>query len=282
MIQEIAPHALDLTFPAPLPPQDGDIVLAYDRGGLWCHPTGELFRRRDISEEGQAQLRYLFTIDTTAFYLAEASAIDEQYPLHQVKARYALRTMEPSWQAFGAATGLHLNHWYHTHRFCSACGEAIQHSSSERALVCPQCQFTVYPRISPAVIVAISDGQRLLLSRYANGPTPRWALIAGYVEIGETLEDTVHREVAEETGLKVKDLRYFKNQPWGFSQSLLLGFFAELDGPSEIHLRDGELAEARWFLPQEISPLDNKASLTNTMIAEFIRTHSAPPNPDEE
>ena len=114
-------------------------------------------------------------------------------------------------------------------------------------MVCPECKNIEYPKISPAVIVAVTNGNRLLLSRYARGGYRNYALIAGFAEVGETLEDTVRREVMEEVGLKVKNIRYYKSQPWSFSDSLLVGFFAELDGDDTITLEEEELAEAVWF-----------------------------------
>lgn len=105
-------------------------------------------------------------------------------------------------------------------------------------MVCPQCKNTVYPKICPAVIAAVHDGDRLLLTRYRGRPFKKYALIAGFNEIGESIEDTVHREVMEEAGLRVKNLRFYKSQPWVFTDTLLMGFVCELDG-SEQNYRAG-------------------------------------------
>ena len=127
----------------------------------------------------------------------------------------------------------------------------------------------MYPKISPAVIVAVTDGDRLLMSRYAGRPYGNYALIAGFTEIGETIEDTVRREVMEEVGLKVKNLRYYTSQPWSFSDSLLMGFYADLDGSPEITLDESELAEARWFSREEVPEPKGLFSLTGTMVNAF-------------
>ena len=143
--------------------------------------------------------------------------------------------------------------------------------AAEEELVCPVCGQTEYPKISPAVIVAITNGDKLLMSRYrVNHSTYRgYALIAGFVEIGETFEETVRREVMEEVGLKVKNIRYYKSQPWSFSDTLLMGFYCDLDGEEEITLDSEELALAEWFRRDEIPVEPSRDSLTNEMIIKF-------------
>lgn len=128
---------------------------------------------------------------------------------------------------------------------------------------------TVYPKICPAVIVAVCHGDRLLLTKYAGRSFRRYALVAGFNEIGESIEETVRREVLEETGLQVDNLRFYKSQPWVVTDSLLFGFFAELAGPDCIHLQEEELAEAQWF-PRNALPTDHSSdSLTGEMIEIF-------------
>ena len=117
---------------------------------------------------------------------------------------------------------------------------------------CMDCKNTVYPKICPAVIVAVTDGDRILLTKYAGRTYRNYALIAGFTEIGETVEETVMREVYEEVGVHVKNLRYYKSQPWAFSDTEMIGFFAELDGPDKIKLQEDELSEAGWYHRDEI------------------------------
>ena len=126
-----------------------------------------------------------------------------------------------------------------------------------------------FRKISPAVIVAVTDGDKLLLTRYADRPYRGPSLIAGFVEIGETLEDTVRREVLEEVGLHVKNIRYYKNQPWSFTDTMLVGFYCELDGEAEIHLDRNELCEGVWMARSELSERENDVSLTAEMIEMF-------------
>ena len=136
-------------------------------------------------------------------------------------------------------------------------------------LKCPSCGNMEYPKIMPAVIIGLTHGNRLLMSKYANREFKKYALLAGFAEIGESIEDTVRREVMEEVGLKVKNITYYKSQPWSFSDTLLLGFYAELDGDEEITLDKEELALAEWFEREDIPVKASDLSLTNEMIMRF-------------
>lgn len=187
----------------------------------------------------------------------------------------SLRTDCPREIAFAGVTGYQLASWYESRRFCPRCAHAMVHDERERMMRCPECKLQEYPKISPAVIVAVTSGEKLLLTRYAGRSYKKYALVAGFAEIGETIEETVAREVMEETGLRVKNLRYYKSQPWSFTGTLLMGFFAELDGPDEIKLDEHELAEAVWC-PREEVPEDDGVSLTREMMRVF-REGAIPP-----
>lgn len=126
-----------------------------------------------------------------------------------------------------------------------------------------------YPKICPAVIIGVTDGDRILMSKYAGRTYKKYALLAGFTEIGETVEQTVAREVMEEVGLKVKNIRYYKSQPWAFSDTLLMGFYCDLDGEDKITLDQNELALAEWFERDEIPVEPSRDSLTNEMIIQF-------------
>ncbi len=158
--------------------------------------------------------------------------------------------------------------WDLTNRYCSSCGSPLNASSSEIAKVCPECQLTVFPRINPAVIVAITKDKSILLARNSNFPLH--SVIAGYVEAGESLEETVMRETVEEVGIKVKNIRYFSSQPWAFSYSLMVGFTAEYDS-GEITPDGIEIKEAAWYTKDNLpATLPGPISIARKLLDWFI------------
>jgi NAD+ diphosphatase len=180
-----------------------------------------------------------------------------------------LRQLKSKEICYAVMTGWHLYNWYRSNRLCGCCGTPTEHDTKERMLRCPSCGNLIFPRISPAVIVAVTDGDRLLLSKYAGRAYTRYALLAGYTEIGETIEQTVHREVLEEVGLKVKNLRYYKSQPWGVDGNVLMGFYCDLDGSDAIRIDEEELAMAGWYPRHALPAQDDGISLTREMIRVF-------------
>lgn len=213
---------------------------------------------------------YLFLIQEEKYFLwIPESPLSERAPYHYIPIG-DFRTMQPKDRAFAAITAYQLYRWYQNHHFCGKCGGIMEPDPLERMLRCTGCDHLVYPNIAPAVIVGILDGDRILLTRYAGRGYNRYALVAGFAEIGESLEQTVEREVMEEVGLQVKNIRYYKSQPWSLSGTLLSGFFAEVDGSTEITLDETELSEAVWMTRSDIKDKDDGVSLTREMIQAFI------------
>jgi NAD+ diphosphatase len=188
----------------------------------------------------------------------------------------SLRTLfgrldEAEFQLAGYA--MQLLNWVADNRYCGRCGRAMALEQGDRALVCAACRSTIYPRISPAIIVAVISGDRLLLAHSGRFPGRRlFSVIAGYVEPGETLEDCVRREVREEVGLEVRRIRYFGSQAWPFSGSLMVGFTAEHAG-GEIRVDGREILEADWFPPDRLPEIPGKISIARQLIDWFVGQH---------
>lgn len=163
--------------------------------------------------------------------------------------------------------------WDRTHRFCGQCGAAVEEMTHERAKRCPRCGLVSYPQISPAIIIAVvrqtEAGKRILLARNQRFPPGRFSVLAGYVEPGETLEDCAAREVCEEVGIRIKNVRYFGSQPWPFPNSLMVGFTAEYEA-GEITLQQSELAEAAWFSPDALPNLPPPFTIARQLIEWFV------------
>lgn len=270
MIQDIYPKKFDNAY-RNVSPAPEDYVLVYDGGeAVFMDESRAFFTYADAERlfGSGAEYVYLFSVDETRFFLLKgADAGGFTVRMKPI----GFRDFEPQWLGFAGICGADMARWYESSRFCGRCGARTVHSETERAVLCPGCGKVYYPVICPAVIVALIDRDRLLLTKYAYGTYRRYALVAGYTEIGETLEQTVRREVREEVGLEVKNIRYYASQPWPFSGTELMGFTAELDGRAEICLDRGELSEARWFKREEIEPEGKPKSLTNTLIQAFRR-----------
>lgn len=213
--------------------------------------------------------RYVFRIQETNFFLWLGEVNEEDCGAYCFEPIRLLRYKGVDDLCFAAWTAWHLYVWYRNNRFCGCCSHGTLHDSKERMLRCPECGNMIFPKISPAVIVGVTDGDRLLMSKYAGRDYTHYALIAGYTEIGETVEQTVQREVMEEVGLKVKNIRYYKSQPWGIDGNILMGFFCDLDGEDTIHIDEKELALAEWHHRDAIPEKDDRMTITREMIRVF-------------
>lgn len=273
MIQDIFPHRFSNEFENKALTEKGKICHVYQNEIFLLEEKDSHF----LPEIQNATEGFLFKLDEEPHFLkehneSEKALLQENFPNGKWYNRKALRDLAPKHIAFVSALALQLANWYRMNRYCGQCQTAMQKDSKERMLFCPNCKQQVFPKISPAVIVGIHHQDKILLTKYRNGPTTNYALVAGFCEIGETLEETLQREVLEEVGLKVKNLRYYKSQPWPFTDTLLAGFFCELDGSEKITLEENELALAEWFPRNEIPVKENFTSLTNEMIC-FFKEH---------
>ena len=225
------------------------VLLLDDDGRALATEAGEPFPVMGASlGGGPGASLFLGLKDGMAWFAAHARHHAVQAPSH-----IDLRRAAATWPPFESgvfAMARALLHWQASTPFCSACGGAITFRRAGYIAHCTQCGKDHYPRVDPAVIVAVSDGQRLLLGRQAAWPPRRYSVVAGFVEPGETLEQTVAREVLEETQVRVRTCRYLGAQPWPFPGALMLGFSAE--GEPDPPQVDGELEDARWFTFDEI------------------------------
>ena len=271
MLQQIAPRHLDNQYrPQAIGPgakvcafRDSDILVSLRDGEVilpdWAQLKDEIVRSV-----------YLFSIDETPYFLVELApdaALPEGFGYDSVRAH---RRLHPKYTVYAEMTAWHLYVWYRDNRFCGRCGRPTRHDGKLRMLSCPDCGNSIFPKICPAIIVGVTDGDRILLTKYSGREYKNYALIAGFTEIGETAEETVQREVFEETGVHVKNIRYWATQPWGVDTDLLLGYFADLDGSADITMDREELSLAGWYSRSELDIPADDVSLTNDMIRAFI------------
>ena len=274
MIQDISPKIFHNEYRPDAQPVPGDRFIFLTGGklsaGIDTEKGSVTVPRAEEVIYGAGEPVYMFSIDGTSYYTipgAGPERMPEGYGLHGVRDLFFTQ-LEPKSEVFALFTAFHLIEWYEDSRFCGRCGSPMTRDGRERAMNCPACGNRVYPRLNPAVIVGVLNGGRLLVTRYREGRAPN-ALIAGFTEIGETVEQTVSREVMEEVGLRVKNIRYYRSQPWGMAQDILMGFFCDLDGPEEIHRDASELKFADWVTPEQLVLQPADYSLTNEMMRLF-------------
>ena len=203
MIQDIDPSKFDITFKN-LKPQETDFIIFFNKNGeiLVKAESGRILFPSAKNSPATKQIIYLFSVDEKRYFL-NITQKDFSLAGFSYQGLRELHGTCGNADLLVAFTAYHLWRWYTDNRFCGRCAAELSFSGTERALVCKKCGNTIYPRINPAVIVAVTKGDSLLVTRYRNGYNHN-ALVAGFTEIGETLEQTVAREVMEETGIKVK------------------------------------------------------------------------------
>ena len=264
-------------------PSDEDIVVCFNGNKALIHRTENNELRLPSYKEvltwaevnnwenwNENRTQYVFRLQDVNYFIWWGEGGEPADPSYAYEATMSLRQLTSKNIAFGIMTAWHLFDWYRSNRFCGRCGAKTNHDTKERMMRCPECNNMIFPKIAPSVIVGVTHGDRLLLSKYANRNYTRYGMIAGFTEIGETVEETVAREVMEEVGLKVKNIRYYKTQPWGVTGGLLLGYYCDLDGDDEtITLDQDELAMAEFYPRNDLPAHDDGISLTREMIRMF-------------
>jgi len=272
MIQEIFPHQFDNLYLGDATIDDEDFVLHFQDNALLMRLNGdglELPKGKDFPEIlKQTAHTFLFRLNDHACFLVwDELFVDHSKMIY--KEINFFRLIDQQEIAWASLVSFHLRNWYIQHQYCGKCGTKTQHKLNERALECPECHTVVYPKISPAIIVAIVSNDKILLARNTRFPGAWFSLVAGYVDVGETLEEALEREVWEEVGVTVKNIRYYKSQPWPFSGSMMIGFVAEADETQPIVIDDHEIAEAAWFKRGNLPQHPSTISIAGEMIEKF-------------
>lgn len=253
-------------------PEQGDLILALSGTGVvkpehgWLHnPDSVLF------EQGLSEAVSLGSIEGRDVFVTE---LPDSGVVHQevIALRDALMMMTDA-PADMISTGFQVWQWWRDHRYCGRCGAETGFHPRERAKWCGPCGIPWYPRLAPCVIVVIRRDDRLLLAKSSRTTRNFYSLIAGFVEPGESLEGAVHREVKEETGLDVTNIRYHASQPWPFPHQLMVGFFADYAG-GDLVLQEDELADADWFLPGDTPPVPPETTISGRLIRAMAKEMS--------
>ena len=259
--------------PRTVPPAERSeraLWFAFHRGNLLVEEAAQEARLphcRDLAELGVSTVRdlYLGTYAGTHCYVCElehADALPHGHSMHGLRAIFGM-VEEPL--AVLAGRAFQNMEWDRNHQFCSRCGTPTVARSEERARVCPRCRFTIYPPVTPAIMILIKRGREVLLGRKKEWAPGRFSALAGFVEPGEMLEDTVRRETREEVGVEVENIRYFGSQPWPFPHSLMVAFTADYAG-GEIRPDGVEIEEARFFDAEQLPQLPPSISISRRLI----------------
>jgi NAD+ diphosphatase len=270
MINEITPHIFNNTFNNHREVRDNDYILCYKENMILLKQSGDDFEIPtflDFKDIPEKNFNYLFSLNSNNCFLLQ-NYLPESEPM-KYQDIWILRNFPRKEYAWIGVLGFQLMNWYYSNKFCGRCGSKTELKTDERAIICPDCKNIIYPKISPAVIVAITCEDKILLAKGKNYRGAFHALIAGYVDVGESLEEAVKREVKEEIGLDIRNIRYYKSQPWPFSGSLMVGYFAEANDSQPLKIDEKEIAEAAWFTRGNLPPHASNISISGDMIDTF-------------
>lgn len=271
MINDIFPHKVSAIYKPDIHKTPNDLLLCFDERTVLAKTGASDMtfpKRNELNLKIDNTEIYLFDMDDKSCFLVMDLPTTEinNYEYKDISFFRSHPNKEIGWITI---LGFHLYNWYNSHKYCGKCGSQTKHKSDERALICPHCNSVYFPVISPAIIVAIIAENKILLARNANFSGGWYSLIAGYVDVGETVEQTVVREVKEETGLDVYDIKYYGSQPWALSGSLMLGFVAHADINQEIKVDGEEIVIADWFSADNLPNYPSNASIAGEMIDKF-------------
>jgi len=272
MIHEIFPHQFNNQFVAAHNIGENDLVFHYNGDTLLLKTSGDKFeipRKSDIPKVSETtEKTFLFTFNGIACFIVwdYPETDDSRFVYKDISFFRTINQQEIAWISI---VGFQLMNWYSQNKFCGKCGSKTEEKTDERAIICHNCNTVVYPKISPAIIVAITCCDKILLAHNANFPGSWYSLVAGYADVGESLEETVMREVKEEVGVEVKNIRYYKSQPWPFSGTMMIGFFAEADSSKPVYPDNKEITDAAWYERGNLPSHPPAISIAGEMIEIF-------------
>ncbi|MBO6567034.1 MAG: NAD(+) diphosphatase, partial [Pseudomonadales bacterium] len=216
---------------------------------------------------------YLGDLGGTPIFAEEVNPDAEEPPGYEFDSLWSFLTSveQPVFYLIGRAK--QLVEWHRHHHFCGACGAETSTAPIDRSRKCESCNLAFYPRLSPSIIVLVTRGEEVLLARNAHARGNFYSTLAGFVEPGESIEETVHREVFEEVGIRVKNLRYYNSQSWPFPNSLMLGFHAEYES-GEITIQEEEIADAQWFHYTDMPNKPAMMSISGWLVDDFVKRMS--------
>jgi NAD+ diphosphatase len=245
---------------------DNDDIYVYYQDGRYIIPLLGISEIEQFEFENISYLGQLDGVDIIASTLKENS---NSNGLVKEKLRTLIMANMPMEDFWLASKALQVVRWDSETQFCSKCSSSLENKRDERAKVCTECETVYYPRLSPSMIVAVVKDDQLLLARATKFTSKLYSVLAGFVEQGESLEDCVRREVFEEVGIKVKNIKYFASQSWPFPDALMIGFTAEYVS-GEIVIDPDEIVDAQWYTVDEIPEFPNRVSIASRLIEWFI------------
>jgi NAD+ diphosphatase len=246
------------------------LLLLRQEGNRYFIPNSLDLKRLKITLKHPLFLGYLNDFPCYAGQLDDVKQISSDYTTLG-RMEFFSRLEEEEIMTAGLANQLLI--WNQNHKFCGRCGTPTEDKSDERARICPKCGMVNYPRLSPAIIVAVIKDNQILLASSKRFPAKFYSVLAGFVEPGETLEECVKREVWEEVGVNVKNICYFGSQPWPFPDSLMIAFTAE-HGDGEIKINSSEIDDAGWFSADNLPEIPPKISIARHLIDWFKQMRS--------
>jgi NAD+ diphosphatase len=254
-----------------------DLFFVFQNDKMMVKAIGrdkEIPCRADIQQLQVAlkSINHLGTLNGICCYTAEVDQACEAEGVSFLELRSLLGQLDEELFSI-AGRAYQIIHWERTHKFCCRCGNRTESKTEERAKVCPQCGLIIYPHISPAIIVAVTRGREILLAHSRRFHSQFFSVLAGFVEPGETLEATVKREIKEEIGIEVRNIKYFGSQPWPFPDSLMVAFTAEY-AEGEIRIDEKEISEAHWFKPDKLPSIPQTGTIARELIDWFLKSEA--------